>query len=1247
MTLKGLFGKQSNKVVSAKTITDLASDTESEAYVEENIVEKNRFVPDIDYSDPNNFVKFGSAVQYYSDAITLVQNSYPYDGSLAEKLAFHNSATDFQNYFFENEYPRYNGHILLGESYGSLVTSSNGYADPTSLEYIFLKGGPHAAEDAQQKKMRQIFEEANKYDTSVSRSSNLELDGANGTTVEFWINKAAASGSNKEVIFDLWNSASFGTPGYGRFRVELHPGITGEKNQFCVEYMSGSDGIFSQALGTGLEITGSDWNQYSISVVNSGSNLNMQLYQTGTLNQAVLAGTTTSTVTGSMIATLGSLVTSVSGAHGLLGSAKLSASLDEFRFWKTKRTDKKLQRYWFKQVGGGTNDDEANVGLGVYYKFNEGIVGTSSLSATDATVLDYSGRVTNGTWTGYALGSRSTSSAIVLSEAAVTEFQDPTIYSNHPSIVNLSADRAATGSLYDAENNAMIYDSFPSWMTEDDFDLDGKPLLLLTQIIAEYFDDLFTKLECLPTIADAKYRTGKQLPFAARLLESKGFVAPEIFSKATIMEEILSADEKRDFEEKLYDVKNHIYQNIYNNLPYIYRSKGTEKSIRNLIRCFGVGDELVKVNLYADDMEYRFEDTVSYTSVKKRYVDFNDVDRFDSTVYQMTASNNDNSVSFISGNTDLSYLGATMQAEVIFPKKFSRSNPLFFRTDFLSCSLFGMHEADAATPGTTTFFGGDDAHFSVFAVRKEEESKDAYFQITSSHFAINLTSSLFRDVYDDQKWNVAVKVKSSKYPLANAVIGSDDASTTFDVEFVGYNALQDVVQEEFKLTASVTNTLGKEHFEAAKRIYVGAHRDNFTGSVLTGPGTNNEHFSDAKISSVRYWLNYIPDSILELHAKDPSNIGAEHAYRAVDSYLSLHSSSLVPQSETLALNWDFDTVTGSDDGTGLPPANSSDATFSVEDVSSGSAALLTRWGNVSAVSKNHHTGKGEFFLRNDTDVVQIEWVSAAHRRLPETVNSDDLINILSQDDETFTRDTFPVNHYFAVEKSMYQTLSEEMIKFFGTVVDFNNLIGEPINRYRQEYKDLAKLRMLFFEKIDNTPSLEKYVEFYKWIDNAITEMTAQLIPASANMSNRVGTLVESHVLERNKYWNKLPTLELKQEPPVGPAESIGKLKYNWKFSHAPVGLAENESCLWWKERAERDDKTGIDLNSDRASILVVTLQTLNRRFSQVYDLGASPLTTIDYEPKTAEVAKQTGRFGAGGFLSISASDIEEIDCEDA
>ncbi len=63
--------------------------------------------------------------------------------------------------------------------------------------------------------------------------------------------------------------------------------------------------------------------------------------------------------------------------------------------------------------------------------------------------------------------------------------------------------------------------------------------------------------------------------------------------------------------------------------------------------------------------------------------------------------------------------------------------------------------------------------------------------------------------------------------------------------------------------------------------------------------------------------------------------------------------------------------------------------------------------------------------------IDVEFVQTAKQKLPEVVNSDDMVKILNkQDDVVFTRDTTYIQHFLSVEKSMYQTISEEMIKIF-------------------------------------------------------------------------------------------------------------------------------------------------------------------------------------------------------------------------
>ena len=45
--------------------------------------------------------------------------------------------------------------------------------------------------------------------------------------------------------------------------------------------------------------------------------------------------------------------------------------------------------------------------------------------------------------------------------------------------------------------------------------------------------------------------------------------------------------------------------------------------------------------------------------------------------------------------------------------------------------------------------------------------------------------------------------------------------------------------------------------------------------------------------------------------------------------------------------------------------------------------------------------------------------------------------------------------------------------------------------------------------------LEKFIEYFKWVDDAVTIMIAQLLPVSSNSVELLRNMVESHILERN------------------------------------------------------------------------------------------------------------------------------------
>jgi hypothetical protein len=278
------------------------------------------------------------------------------------------------------------------------------------------------------------------------------------------------SQTQKEVVFDLWNNVTGSSNSYGRITLQVNANnLDTSLPAFQLTVRSGSNGPTEQLFGSAVTTTSiADFHHYSFRIYNSGSNLRTDFYIDGVLTDQSASSPNLGEILGASRANIGALVAPTSdGAieYAGLGWGKLTGSLDEFRFWKTKRTSEEIGRYWFDQVYGGTNTDISNTDLGVYFKFNEGITGKPSI---DSTVLDYSGRITNGAWTGYGTSSRKTESAIVLANAAPFEFKDPIIYPEHPLVQSVLSEMRSSGSAHDFRNNAALYNGYPLWIIDED-----------------------------------------------------------------------------------------------------------------------------------------------------------------------------------------------------------------------------------------------------------------------------------------------------------------------------------------------------------------------------------------------------------------------------------------------------------------------------------------------------------------------------------------------------------------------------------------------------------------------------------------------------------------------------------------------------------------------------------------------------------------------------------------------------------
>jgi len=1240
MSIKKLFesANSGRNYLSDTDQKEAFKDVESERNLEQLSEKQSNFVPQIDYTKPSRFAKYGSAYYYYKGALERITDYYPYDGSDAEINGFYNKLLDVEKYIFNNTYPRTHGYVTLAESTGTggaeIAASGSGGADayivPTTKEYITLKGGPNAINPsgslvgASNNPYSDKFQYSNVYDTDIyateglpsdygkgTRQSNLLSNFDTGVTIEFWLKKPTF-GAYKETVFDLWTSGSqSGSADYGRITIEL-TGAAGT-SPFLLTAQSGSPGtgIFQQSIGSSNITTStlSTWTHVALVMHNTGSDFVSKLYINGGLDDTNI--TTSTTVNQlkqrGLFGRIGALMTAPSGSAKAQGSnpgsvpssydgaSKLSASMDEFRFWKTARTAREIGRNWFTQVRGGSNTDISNTTLGVYYKFNEGITG---VSAVDSSILDYSGRISNGAWTGYGTNSRSTQSAILEASASVAEYKDPIIYSAHPAVTALKTGLLESGSYHDSQNSGLFLNYAPSWVIEEHEKLDNKNLELIAHIAGTYFDRLYLMSQQMPKLHGINYTSAsaEPVPFAQHLPQSLGLHTPEIFIDSTVVEKFLNRNDNSVFEDDLNDTKNLIYLNLYNNLANIFKSKGTEKALRNVLRCFHIDEKLVKINTYGKNTTFPLSNNYEQVIDKRSYANFNKKENRSAVIYQSiegmallddynATTDYSSSQGFISGTVTTNYeqnYGATIEAQVMFPH-WARSYADDPR-DYTTVSLFGgaTPYSSSVTGLSGTFLGPNHpnyTNFQVYAIKTDNNSKDVYFMLTSSalvsggeRLVPTLTSSIFQNVYDNDIWNLSVRVEPKLDVNHTQVSGA--TITQYNVIFSGENITLGAIENKFEISSSVNAIPAADSGASGsmsdflirpKRLYVGAQRTNMTGSLV--------HKSDVLVGSLKYWAKSLKNGSLNQHAQDADNYGISGSYKNV-SPLDSNNTGDILNLNTLALNWAFNQVTGSN-ATG---------NFFVKDISSGSVDLKSEYGIMGQIAGYKHPGYGYGFQANSSDVVAKRQTNSFKFIEPERVTSADAIQILSEDDKVFGVTEVIPSYVYTVEKSMYRAISEEMLDMLAGVVDFNNTIGAPVNRYRERYKSLEKLREIFFRRVSQTSQVEKFVEYYKWFDDAISLIMAQLVPASSDFVPDTYNTIESHVLERNKYQTRYPGLENVPTDPEGAVEGVGAFGSAYKdISTTLPGSPRptDDHTEYWFRRAERGS---IELTSGDAAV---------------------------------------------------------------
>ncbi len=1142
------FLQHSNVRQSAESSKRYNSVLESPEYALAYKKINERIFPNFNIRNPSTFAKYGNAKKYYENSYKNIHNSYPYDGSGLEKINWSLSASAVDLAILQHEYPLETGHVTFCSSGWGTVSATDGrYSLPSNPEYIKFSGGPYAN---------------TVIDSNTNRESSLKIDPSSGNTLEFWMKKSnfESTLTQNEVIFDSYTiDFPEGNNSHGRFLLELAPneGSSG-KSPFFFTYLSGNVGLDRVRIGEGLNnsaVADGKFHHYAISVDYRENSIYVDFYVDGFFNSKNVVSSVPSfgPVEGYFEGALGALATPKDSLGGL-GYGKLSASLDEVRFWKTKRNAEEIGNYYDFPVHGATDEENISSNLGIYYKFNEGTVGNTN---TDKIILDYSGRLNNGTFVGYAATARSADSAITLSDATQQkEPGDPIINPLNPKVKSTLNELVDLAFSYDLNNSNSIMNSLPTWTREktsnsvsNDSDFE-----ILMQVVAERFDSIWMIIDQLPSIGFTQYRDfvyGKASidhrrnfsclvgcekdfvhashglnsfdNFSVQNLMGRGFSVDEmpLVNKSSLNEYFnnLRLDQydqsSNQFSNLLYSkidaIKDKILNSVYVNLSNIYKTKGTFQSFRNLMRCFGVDERLLIPNIYGQNVEKDISASKgkNYESLEIKSFSFSNKNRAATLVPK---SNSSEEKKFIEGqSTPVEY---TIETKAILPKL---TDITLTQT---TSSIFGIRDVQSPSGLASSV---NTAGVTVESVKSSGTNKGAYFMLKSkAGLFADIKTEYFKDVFNNTPWYLAVKFcedEDLSFQKANT-----STVKKYKVEFSGYRYDTDVLLQSFNHSASISqanyNTFSAKH----KGVYCGAERANLTGDVVQN--------AESRMLYLNFWTSKISEDDSKIHAQNIKSVGLSNPMD-----YNLPKEDRQTQLDTLAFSWQFDNPTRSS------------TTYSIQDASGGSLDKISEYGNINGAKYPAETiGVVDVGSFSDT-----EHITTVTEYQIDNLKSESMVELKEREVDRFLLSSRPVTYLFTYEKSMYQVISKEMLNMIGGVIAYNKLIGEPINKYRPEYKNLEKLRDKFFANVENDISLERFVRYFKWIDSSLGSMLESLQPATSQMDMTLKDIVESHSLERNKYKHQLPQFDYKDPDLEGQILAINELLYDWEHGHAPVG----------------------------------------------------------------------------------------------
>ncbi len=635
-----------------------------------------------------------------------------------------------------------------------------------------------------------------------------------------------------------------------------------------------------------------------------------------------------------------------------------------------------------------------------------------------------------------------------------------------------------SASMFDERNHNSLWWSIPEHLLMTDSNSD---YVTFVNMVGEHFDTIYAYTKALTQIheRDEHPEVGASNNLLEFIAKSYGWNLQDTRQLSSLWLYKLGTDQSGSmFTSSNMPVNSHesqthqIWKRTVNNLPYILKTKGTDRSVKALMSIYGIPQTLLSIKEYGGPglnidrpilAENRFAYSIQLTKINPPII------QIPNDVYAISEFGYGNGA-YCGGSGSIVGNYSALTTEFRFSTEYTSSKGLILYRRYTNSGsyILSLHHSSVSSslqqPSSSISGSG---YYGKLIL-------ETFGSASNANISYNVATSSFLPIFDGDFWTVR---------LAHNPISGSRSPIKVDIA-----RASDCLYGRISHSTSFSASVGVNQLNGSGESYFGDEPDvmDFTSLLVSG---GYDGYYDHTIQEYKeYWTEYSTETFYE-HVLNPS------AY---------HTDSISGSYYSLLRYHPFGGDTQRFDHTVVTQSYSSHPNRSITG---------------SLITFNSFTGSQSTQYVSNNETYYISVPSVAGR----TIMSDKI----RLDDSTLKYDLSPTNrseesHYdrsgfdsnkLAIVFSLADQVNRDISNHMG-LGEIDSWIGSPSEEFEGEYATFKNKSYEYWQKYTQVNNLNSFIRLLSLYDYTFFEQTKQVAPGRADLIT--GILVEPTILERSK-----------------------------------------------------------------------------------------------------------------------------------